>query len=149
MSPEPSTVGGDQSAEELRRELAEARQREAAAEILKVISSSPTDLERVFAEIAASATRLCDAYDAMIHQVFGDNLRLVAHYGKIPLADPVGRPLVRGLMGARAVIDRRTIQVADILAEGDEYPESRKNALQLGWRTAADEGGNYCFAMAL
>src|SRR5262249_47907116 len=35
----------------------------------------------------------------------------------------------------RAVIDRRTIQVADILAEADEYPESRKYALQLGFRT--------------
>src|SRR5262249_32809972 len=32
--------------------------------------------------------------------------------------------------------DRRTIHVADMLAEADEYPESRKNALRLGWRTA-------------
>jgi hypothetical protein len=39
-------------------------------------------------------------------------------------------------MYACAVIDRRTIQVADILAEADEYPESGKIALQLGWRTA-------------
>src|SRR5262245_66613334 len=39
-------------------------------------------------------------------------------------------------MYACAVIDRRTIQVADILAEADEYPQSRKIALQLGWRTA-------------
>src|SRR5262249_26883361 len=33
-------------------------------------------------------------------------------------------------------MDRRTIQVADMLAEADEYPESRKNALRLGYRTA-------------
>jgi signal transduction histidine kinase len=71
--------------------------------------------------------------------VFGDGLRLVAHHGQIPTIAPVGQltiPLERGSMGARAVIDRRPIHVADILAEGDEYPESRKRALQNGHRTA-------------
>jgi signal transduction histidine kinase len=79
------------------------------------------------------------AYDAAIFQVFGDGLRLVAHHGQIPTIGPVGQvviPLRRGAIGGRAVIDRRTIHVADILAEGDEYPEGRKRALQLGYRTA-------------
>src|SRR5215813_3200507 len=69
------------------RELAEAREQQAAtAGVLAAISSSPADLRRVFAEIAASAARLCDAYDATIFQVDGDLLRLVAHYGSIPPA---------------------------------------------------------------
>jgi signal transduction histidine kinase len=70
--------------------------------------------------------------------VVGDGLRLVAHHGQIPTAASVGQfyPLVRGHIVGRAVIDRRTIQVADILAEADEYPWSRKNALQHGYRTA-------------
>src|SRR5262245_6590104 len=139
MSPEKSTNDGDQSVEELRRELAEAREQQSVtAEILRVISSTPTDLQRVFAEIATSATRLCDAYDVAIFQVFGDGLRLVAHHGQIPMPGPVGQltlPLVRTAIGSRAVIDRRTIHVAN-LAEGDEYPESRQRALQLGTRTA-------------
>src|SRR5215831_21409018 len=58
-------------------EIAEAREQQAAtAEILRVISSSPTDLQRVFAEIATSAARLCDAYDALIRQVDGEVLRI-------------------------------------------------------------------------
>jgi signal transduction histidine kinase len=75
----------------------------------------------------------------VIFQVFGDGLRLVAHHGQIPTPGPVGQatiPLIRGLTAGRAVIDRRTIQVADILAEADEYPGSRKVALQTGQRTA-------------
>src|SRR5262249_50875604 len=86
-----------------------------------------------------SAARLCDAYDAAIFQVFGDGLLLVAHHGQMPLAGPVGQlafPLGLGLITGRAVIDRRTIQVADILAEADEYPETQKIALQVGFRTA-------------
>ena len=72
MPPEVSTVSGDQSVEELRRELAEAREQQAAtAAILAAISNSPIDSYRVFAEIAASAARLCEAYDAVIFQVDG------------------------------------------------------------------------------
>src|SRR5262249_26887619 len=68
-----------------RGELAEAQERQAAtAEILRVISSSPTDLQSVLAEIAAGAARLCDAYDAAIGQVDGNNLHLVAHHGPLP-----------------------------------------------------------------
>jgi len=121
--------------EELRRELVAAREQQAAtAEILRVISSSPTDLQRVFAEIAATAARLCDAHDAAIRQVDGEVLRLVAHRGPIPI--PGTLPLSRGVLNARAVLDRRTIHVADLQAEGEEYPEGRDIALRLGIRTS-------------
>ena len=139
MAPDASTVGGDQSIEELRRELAEAREQQAAtAEILASISNSVTDANQVFAKIAASAAGLCDAFDAAIFQVDGSSLRLVAHHGHIPFPDPIGRhkiPLVRGLLTGRAVIERRTNQVADMEAEAEEYSEGREIALRLGWRT--------------
>jgi hypothetical protein len=63
MLPGASTIAGNQSVEDLRRELAEARQQQAAtAGILAVISNSPTDASRVFAEIATSGAGLCDAH---------------------------------------------------------------------------------------
>src|SRR6516165_370558 len=124
MPSEVSIAGADHdrepTVEELKQELADAREQQAAtAEILQVISSSPTDLQRVFAEIAASASRLCDANDASIFQVDGDCLRLVAHNGPIS-AGPIGQftlPLTRGVSAGRAVLDRRTSQVADLQAE--------------------------------
>src|SRR5262245_8425353 len=134
MSPEASTIGGDQSLEELRRELAEAREQQAAtAEILRVISSSPMDSQRVFAEIAAGAARLCEAYDVAIRLVHTDFLRLVAHDGPIPLSDML--PLTRGIPGGRAVLDRQTVHVADMQIEAREFPEGSEGARRLGFRT--------------
>src|SRR5262245_32931228 len=138
MPSEVSTATDAQSVEALRRELAEAQTRQAAtAEILKVISSSPMDLQRLFAEMAASATRVCDAYDAAIFQLAGDHLRLVAHHGPIPVPDPGQQtlPLRRSFITGRVVIEGRTIQVADMQAEGEEYAEGQGYALRLGFRT--------------
>jgi two-component system, NtrC family, sensor kinase len=120
------------------RELAEAREQQAAtAGILAATSRSPTDLQRVFAEIAASAARLCDAYDATILKVDGDALRIVVHHGSIPPA-PAERnflPLIRGVLTGRSVLERRTIQVEDLQTETDEYPEGSALARNLGHRT--------------
>src|SRR5262245_700906 len=127
MLPEASTIGGDQSVEQLRRELAEAREQQTAtAEILRVISSSPMDLGGVFASIAASAARLCDANDAVIHRVDGDVLSLVAHYG--PIFAPSTLPLKAGFFIGRAVLDKQTINVGDVQSATNEYPEGSELA---------------------
>jgi hypothetical protein len=107
MPSEVPTVGGEQSFEELRRELAESREQQTAtADILRVISTSPMDLQRAFAEIAASAARLCDAHDATIFLVDGDHLSLVATQG--PTSTPTTLPIKRELATGRAVsIDER------------------------------------------
>src|SRR5262252_6820572 len=123
-----------------KRELTEAlEQQTATADVLKVISRSALDVQRVLDALVESAARLCDANDAARFQVFGNSLRLVAdQVQSFPTANSVGLtsvPLVRGFITGRAIIDRRAIQVADILAEADEYPESQKLALQVGYRT--------------
>jgi two-component system NtrC family sensor kinase len=105
----------------------------ATAEILRVISSSPMDLPRVFAEMATSAARLCNANDAQIRQVDGTTLRLVAQHGSIPSYPEL--KATRGLVSGRAVLERRTIQVTDLDAEPDEYPEGSAHARRLGYRT--------------
>src|SRR5215467_6038899 len=150
MPSEESTAGADphlgrvidelkRELEAKSRELTEAREQQAAtAGILAAISSSPADLRRVFADIAANAARLCDAYNAAITQVDGDRLRLVAHHGPIPTTAPVGQatlPLVRGTALARAVLDRQTVHVADAQAETGEYPQGSDMAHRLGIRT--------------
>src|SRR5215470_12635159 len=133
-SPTDDLASAERRIQELTKELSEAREQQAAtAEILRVISSSPTDVQRVFAEIAESAAYLCDAYDATIHQVDGDLLRLVAHHGPIPVAG--SWPLTRGRLLPGAVINRRTIHVADLQAETDEYPEGSEIARRLGYHT--------------
>src|SRR5262249_17171194 len=90
-------------------------------------------LQGVFAEIATSAARLCDAYDAVIFQRDGNMLRPVGHCGPIPTPGPL--PLARGTVMGRAVLEMRMFQVADLQAEGDEYPEGSNFARRLGFRT--------------
>jgi GAF domain-containing protein/anti-sigma regulatory factor (Ser/Thr protein kinase) len=117
-----------------RGELAEAREQQAAtAGILRAISNSPTDLQGIFQEIATTAARLCDAYDAGVLQCAGDHLRLVAHRGDIPGQGIV--PLSRGVVVGRAVLDRTILQVPDMQAETEEYPEGSEIARRLGHRT--------------
>src|SRR5262249_36297753 len=140
-SPTDDPASAERSIQELTKELtqsrgdlAEAREQQAAtAEILRVISSSPTDQQRVFAEIATSAARLCDAYDALIRQVDGEVLRLVGHHGPLPATGTL--PLTRGIPAGRAILDRRAIHIADLLTETDDFPEGSDGARSLGFRT--------------
>jgi two-component system NtrC family sensor kinase len=121
--------------EKLRRALGEAlEQQTATSEILRVISSSPTDIQAVLATVAERAARLCDSFDAAIFLVDGGTLRRVAHHGPIP---PTGTttPLARGFVNGRVVLERREIHLADLQAEADEFPEGSAEAQRLAWRT--------------
>src|SRR5262249_50909394 len=110
-------------------------QQTATAEILRVISTSPTDLQPVLDTVVASAARFCGADDATMFQLDGGSLRLAAHHG--PITVPAARliPVVRGTVSGRAVVERRVVYVADLPAEAEEFPESSALARELCLRT--------------
>ncbi len=100
-------------------DLAESLQQQTAtADILKVISRSAFDLKPVFDSMAESVVRLCEAERAYIFRFDGKMLRAVAsHNAGAENQDWVYRnpiPLGRHSVSARAGLERRTVQVADI-----------------------------------
>ena len=123
------------------RELAESQryatelleQQAAAADILKVISHSAIDLQRVLDTVCQSAARLCEAHDSTLWRPDGDRLVRVAHYGPITQVESI--PRVRGTVVGRTVLDKKTLHIADILAQADEFPETSDLARRLSFRT--------------
>ncbi|PYR44761.1 MAG: hypothetical protein DMF89_26960 [Acidobacteria bacterium] len=110
-------------------------QQTATSEILRIIASSPTDLQPVLDAMAESAARLCSSHDANIFRLDGDVLRLVAHHGPLTLPSGFVVSATRGTISGRAVLDRQTVQVADLQAEAEEFPEMSSIAQQFGYRT--------------
>jgi two-component system, NtrC family, sensor kinase len=109
------------------QELSEAlEQQTAMSEVLRVISSSSTELAPVFDTILANATRLCEGNFAALWQYDGEALVGVAQHNLSPGFAELCRntKLWPGPEGAirKAALERRTIHVADITAESGFSP---------------------------
>jgi GAF domain-containing protein/DNA-binding response OmpR family regulator len=117
-------------------DLTEAlEQQTATAEVLRVISTSPTDIQPVLDTVVKSAARFCGSQDAEIFYREGDSLRIAAHCGPIP--SPAGRlvPISKGTIGGTAVLERRVVHVHDLQAESERFPVGSTWAREFGYRT--------------
>jgi GAF domain-containing protein len=129
------------------RELAEANteltesleQQTATGEILRVISSSPTDVQPVFDTIVRSAVRLCDGLYGAVNMFDGEMILYPsANYNYTPEAMAAvkrmypTRPGRHQLIG-RAVLSGTVSQIPDVLEDSQYAPDI---ALAGGWRSA-------------
>ena len=119
-------------------------QQTATSEILRAISSSPTEIQPVLEAVVHAAARFCAAPNVLLLRLEGDVLRgaaSVGRYGEI-VTERIGSvaalevPATRGSVSGRAVLDRRTIHVHDLATEDEnEYPTGRELQRQFGNRT--------------
>jgi GAF domain-containing protein len=105
---------------ELRQSL---DQQTATSEVLRVISSSPGELEPVFQAMLENAVRICEVKFGVLHLSEGDGFRVAAMrnappaYAELRRREPVmKRPNPRTAIG-RAAATKQTVQIADVKAE--------------------------------
>jgi GAF domain-containing protein len=127
---------------ELRESL---QQQTATSDVLRVISSSPGELEPVFEAMLANATRICEAQFGNLFLREGETMRIVAVHAPptgyaewwqanpmVKLADVPGTPL------ARVVQSKEVMQIADARQEQvyfDEVPRFKALVEWAGART--------------
>src|SRR3974390_2061592 len=104
-------------------DLTESLERQTAtSEVLKVISSSPGELEPVFNAMLANATRICDAKFGDLWLYDGETFRIAALPGAPPAYAEERRrvPVMRAGSGtglARVAKSKQTVHIADITTE--------------------------------
>jgi two-component system, NtrC family, sensor kinase len=100
------------------QQLAEAlEQQTATGDVLRVIASSPTELQPVLDTLLANAVKRSGATRGHIRQPDGGFLRVVAHYNESPERVAVLRstpiPIDPKFPGGRAFLDRKPVHVPD------------------------------------
>src|SRR5204863_4066684 len=100
------------------RDLTDAlEQQTATGEVLRVIASSPTELQPVLDTLIANAVKLSGATKGHVRQVDGEFYRVVAHYGEslerisFLRANPL--PANPDMPIGRALVERRPIHILD------------------------------------
>jgi hypothetical protein len=110
----------------LTRERDEAlEQQRAAAEVLKIISASGTELQPVLEVVVRSAARYCKADDVTLFELDGQDLHAAAHWGAraVPHLEGLRFPCTRGSVAGRVILERKAVHVIDLQAEAEDFPE--------------------------
>jgi transcriptional regulator with GAF, ATPase, and Fis domain len=133
----PSAVDAYEKIARLEHRLNETlEQQSATTEVLRVIASSPTEIQSVLDAITTTAARLLDVADAYIMRVEGQLLRAVSMHGPSPQwSIGTTRAINRNWVTGRAVVDRKPVRVRDLQAARSEFPEGAAYAKQYGHRT--------------
>jgi len=96
-------------------------QQKASADVLSVISSSPTDITPVYRTILENVTQLCEANIAALFLYDGEFIRAAAHRNATPefaqQLDTLRVPPSRETPTRRAVLEKRIVHVEDVLSD--------------------------------
>src|SRR5262249_45824525 len=105
------------------RELSESlEQQTATSEVLRIISSSPGELEPVFQAMLENATRICEAIFGSLYFYDGENYRTAALHNAPPVLVELRRqnPVFRAGPGTglgRTAATKQVVHIADLSAE--------------------------------
>ena len=122
------------------KDLKEAREQQAAtAEILKVIASSPDDVQPVLEAVAERAMSLLDAWSVLVTRFDGELLHFGAARGALPDTEQFLRnqyPMrpEAAVFAGRCILERSAINISD--AQADPSPQNRERARLRGFRAA-------------
>jgi GAF domain-containing protein len=123
---------------DLKKKLAEAlAQQTATSEILRVISSSATDVQPVFDTIARSAIKLCGGVIGAVNTFDGELTHVVAVHNYTPEALAVVQRMYpmrpsRHQLSGRAILDQAIVHLPDVLSDPEYAPDI---AVAGGWRS--------------
>jgi len=130
-----SYAGLERKVEARTSELREAlEQQTATAEILKVISGSPTTVQPVLDAVVESASRFCGSSDALMFQLQGDRLAPVANYGAIPFKPDVPLALDKTTATGMAAVDQAVVHIPDVQRVPEPLTAAKAWGAQHGYR---------------
>ena len=124
------------------QDLTEAlEQQTATSEILRAISGAQTDAQPVFEAIVRNAVQLCNGFYSMLYSYDGEWIRVRATHNmstealrefehRYPMRAESGRAV-----SARAILERRVVNVRDMSRDPEVPPESRRLAEVIGHRS--------------